>query len=633
MSKIIMISPYPQFTELVKQINKETGDDILIFEAILDEGLETARRVCAEENTDVIIGRGATGALLKKNLDIPVVDVEITSFDVLQALNQAKKISSRVGFFAYNFKNFKYDYKAFSEILSIKISPYLYRTDAELELQIKKAVEEGIEVFVGTGVCILKYAAKLKRKGILVYSSRAAIYQAIQNAKNIINIRHSDREKNQLLKTILDYSYEGIIAVDYAGKIFLFNPFAEKILKMNAADVLGTEIGRFNDPASRIWNGGATALGELCRIGDTRLVVNRVPITIENRESGRLITFQDVTQIQNLEQMIRKELYTKGLVANSGLDDICGESQVIARVIAKARKFGHTDSTVLITGESGTGKELFAQGIHKASQRNKGPFVAINCAALPENLLESELFGYEEGAFTGAKKGGKPGLFELAHKGSIFLDEIGEIPVSIQARLLRVLQEKQVMRLGGRQIIPVDVRVIAATNYNLMERLKAGLFREDLFYRLNVLNLHLPPLRERKTDIAILARYFLKEFAKRFDKKMRLSSHALKALMAHSWPGNVRELRNFIEKCVVLCDSEMLSGDFIESLLKETDPWNVDDVCADDEIKIKIGTLEDMEKQIIEKLSEDERFTTKARLAKLLNISRTTLWKKLAPME
>lgn len=236
-------------------------------------------------------------------------------------------------------------------------------------------------------------------------------------------------------------------------------------------------------------------LSEVCRFGGKQVLVNCVPVAGDSEEFGCVLTFQGTEQIQAEEGKLRKRMHSDGFTAKYDFSHILYRDSCMEAVISQAVKFSYSDSNILIYGETGTGKELFAQSIHNSSRRRKGPFVAINCAALPENLLESELFGYVEGAFTGASKGGKMGFFEIAHKGTIFLDEIGDISPKLQSRLLRVIQEREIIRLGNDTVIPIDVRVICATNRNLKKEVARGSFREDLLYRLDVLELNLPPLR------------------------------------------------------------------------------------------------------------------------------------------
>ena len=279
-----------------------------------------------------------------------------------------------------------------------------------------------------------------------------------------------------------------------------------------------------------------------------------------------------------------------------------------------ARRYSRVDSNVLLVGETGTGKELFAHSIHQASRRSNQPFVALNCAALPENLLESELFGYEAGAFSGASKGGKMGLFELAHKGTIFLDEIGEIPITLQAKLLRVLQEKEIRRIGSTSVHPVDVRVISATNINIEEKIKEGQFRSDLYYRLNLLDISIPPLRERKEDIQELVDYYLTRFACEMGKRIpSVTTEAARILAEHDWPGNVRELRNVCERMTVLNDSNVIN----EHLLKRLK------IVPSMREKTKARAEEDLD-SVYTRLQPKKK---KQDLAKELGVSRTTLWR------
>jgi len=331
-----------------------------------------------------------------------------------------------------------------------------------------------------------------------------------------------------------------------------------------------------------------------------------------------------MTEIQRLEQLVRQRLHSKGLIAHSTLDNIAGTSQPIQALKQKARKYAKAESSLLIMGESGTGKEILAQGIHNCSFRCKGPFVAVNCAALPESLLESELFGYAEGAFTGAKKGGKQGLFELAHGGSIFLDEIGEMPLPLQSRLLRVLQEHSVLRVGGNSIIPVDVRVIASTNRNIHALIEKGLFRQDLYYRINTLTLFMPPLRDRPGDIPVLVEHFIKKHARINSLVQSIDAKALKLLETYFWPGNVRELEHAIERLLILAENKIIEAATIEALLEDLKMDRQWGCPADSEV----SALQQMEAELIAKILEEENYN-KTKAAKRLGVSRSTLWRKM----
>lgn len=297
-----------------------------------------------------------------------------------------------------------------------------------------------------------------------------------------------------------------------------------------------------------------------------KLNISIYPITKENNFKGWLIILDD---IKELLSTINKYSNTEAICT---FNDIIGESSQLKKVLKEAKLISQSPSTVLISGESGSGKELLAQSIHNASNVSEGPFVALNCGAIPKNLIESELFGYEEGSFTGSKKGGKPGKFELADGGTIFLDEIGEMPIEMQVTLLRVLQEGTITRIGGKTAIPVNVRVIAATNKNLKEEIKKGTFREDLFYRLNVIPLQLPSLKDRIGDVPILINYFLNIKSKKLHKPIpQIEQRLYKKMISYCWPGNIRELENCIENIVNLNGKTSYEINFDECHCLKTD--------------------------------------------------------------
>jgi transcriptional regulator with PAS, ATPase and Fis domain len=316
-------------------------------------------------------------------------------------------------------------------------------------------------------------------------------------------------------------------------------------------------------------------------------------------------------------------------VAQFSFADIVAESPSMSETVRRAREFAPTDGTVMITGETGTGKELLAQGLHNASARKAGPFVAVNCAAIPVSLLESELFGYEEGAFTGARRGGKKGYFELAHSGTLFLDEIGELPPDVQVRLLRALQERSIMRIGGDQIIPVDVRIVAATHRDIEAAVQGGSFRRDLYYRLNVLRLHVPPLRARTEDMRPLVELIVERIARQRGRpRPVLRPECFRALSAHSWPGNVRELENVLERLVVLSRGPSVSAAGVRDLLREDSVSRGIEAGISSVSQERIGSLAEIEWRIIQETLRRVH-GNKAEACRLLGISRPTLWRRM----
>lgn len=341
---------------------------------------------------------------------------------------------------------------------------------------------------------------------------------------------------------------------------------------------------------------------------------------------GKVITFQNIDNVQNTEFKIRNKLYHRGLIAKYSFDDIISESTSLRAVIEKAKTFSKVPSNILIIGDTGTGKELFSQSIHNYSARKNGPFVAVNCAAIPENLMESEFFGYVPGAFTGASKEGKMGYFELAHEGTIFLDEVSEIPFNLQGKLLRTIQESEVMRIGHDKIIPINVRIICATNKDLKVLVKEGKFREDLYYRLCVLQLLLPPLHNREQDVLLLANHFINMYSSNFSKSnIILSPEAQKIFLSYSWDGNIRELRNICEQLVVLNETGVISAQEVSPILSFDNNKKIKSVPLSNDFS---SDREDFEKnQIIKALETCNYNKTKA--SSLLGMNRTTLWKKL----
>jgi transcriptional regulator with PAS, ATPase and Fis domain len=323
-------------------------------------------------------------------------------------------------------------------------------------------------------------------------------------------------------------------------------------------------------------------------------------------------------EIQKVRQFVNR---LSGNQAKITFDDIIGQHPYFIQKVNEAKLAAATDSNVLILGESGTGKEMFAQAIHNESKRKNKPFIAINCAGIPRDLLGSELFGYVDGAFTGAKKGGSAGKFELADGGTLFLDEIGEMSLEMQVLLLRVIQEKEVMRIGGHKVIPVDVRIIAATNKNLRDEVKKGSFREDLFFRLNVMPITLPPLRERKEDIPLLVRHFIDKLSKKLNKPFpEIRTDFLQALIQYDWPGNIRELQNILERTLNRSTKPVLSAEDL--------PEEVFQMFSGQKTEEMLVHRDDIKKQsIIQALRLFNGNITKA--AKHLGISRSTFYRQM----
>lgn len=413
------------------------------------------------------------------------------------------------------------------------------------------------------------------------------------------------RAKSQL-ETVLDEMQEGVVAYDGHRRVTLVNRRAEVLLGREGWQMVGRS---FPELAAELGLDGSLTSHpdrgpQVANLQGRQVVARHRPLSGE--ALGGMLMLRDVTEINDLERRLRRELKTRGHVTRYSFADIVGQSTALRTTVRKAQKLASGNGTILIQGESGTGKELIAQAIHAASRRAPYPFVAVNCAAVPETLLESELFGYEEGAFTGARRGGKEGLFEQAHMGTIFLDEIGELSPGLQARLLRVLQEREVLRIGAERLRPIDVRVICATNQDLEAMVEQRQFRADLYYRLNVLTLTVPPLRERHDDIPDLVRSFLAGM----NDRRQVPQAVMELLLRHDWPGNVRELCNCVAYMAQVADGPFTPDDLPTAVLprvqKATRSWPQDllstgalsahlvataQVAADRELRFLLGAL------------------------------------------
>ncbi|WP_297137034.1 sigma-54 interaction domain-containing protein [Terrisporobacter sp.] len=463
----------------------------------------------------------------------------------------------------------------------------------------------------------------------------------INNAKDLTNFlgRMADLISNKLkaqnkteelelekkkLEILLNSMNKAVVSIDIKGNIDKYNlkfkeTFNIKDDKLESRNIFEL-LDFIKNTSEKDFEKYKTGIFSYKKNGrDLKGIYNISKIVVKNKLKGYVIDF-----IENKEAIKNYNKINKDYKIT--LDNIISSSDVMAHTKQKALIASKSSSTVLITGESGTGKELFARAIHNHSSRTEHPFVAVNCAAIPDNLLESELFGYEEGAFTGAKKGGKLGKFEIAHKGTIFLDEIGDMSLHLQGKLLRVLQERELDKIGGKSNIFIDVRVVAATNRNLEKMVQNGQFREDLYYRLNVIPISLPSLRDRKEDIPFLIDYMIKEYSQKLDKYVvGIDEEVKKTLVDYSWPGNVRELQNIIEYSINMSSSQILTLDIIPHNIKVK---YYDDIQDKEE---EIKTLEDLEKEAIEKAINKFKNYKKDKelVANALGISRATLYRKL----
>ncbi|MBA4536897.1 sigma 54-interacting transcriptional regulator [Bacillus aquiflavi] len=440
-----------------------------------------------------------------------------------------------------------------------------------------------------------------------------------------------------MLETILEEAIEWLVVVDKAGNIIYINRNYCHFLGVNREEVIGKHVSNVieNSRMHIVVKSGKEEIADLQYIKGNYMIANRIPIRSNGEVIGAFGTvfFRDAQEWMKMNSHVRSlflkmQSYIQDIDSGVkyGLSDILAVSKSMNDLKEKVKMIAPSDISILICGESGTGKELFAHSIHQLSGRSHQPFVKVNCAAIPEHLLESELFGYEEGAFTGAKRGGKKGKFQLADGGTLFLDEIGDMPLNMQMKLLRALQEKEVEPIGSTKPISVDVRIIAATNRPLEKMMKEKRFREDLYYRISVVPFNIPPLRDRMEDLSVLCDYFIKKICKKAGKRISgIAKEVMNLFSRYQWPGNVRELENVIGASIHLSNGDMITMDSLPEHMREPSQFPLG------EKKLK-EILEETEKsllmQSLKKYQNDKREAAKA-----LGISKSTMYEKLKKYE
>lgn len=467
-----------------------------------------------------------------------------------------------------------------------------------------------------------------------------AVFQDITILQNFLDSLVIEHEKTKqlqrTLEVVLNTAYDGLIVVNKQGIVTMTNQAFSSFFDQNPEDLVGKPITEVydNPKFTEVLETAQPVHGYIHDLNGHEIIASRIPIMQDGKIVGALgkVVFKDVNDLYALTKKIdslRSELdYYKRTVSennSSALELLHGRNRIMSSLIQTTLRVAKSGSTVLLRGESGTGKELFALLLHAQSSRSEGPFIKVNCAAIPENLLESEMFGYDEGAFTGARKGGKIGKFELAHGGTLFLDEIGDMEMSMQAKLLRVIQEREVERLGSNKSRKVDFRLVCATNRDLEGMIRDKQFREDLYYRLNVITLTIPPLRERIDDLGILIKTFIKKFNLQFAQSVTgISDEAKEVLKKHRWPGNIRELENIIERAFNMVDGSEIQLKHLPNYLQ---------IIANNDIRPYVeGTLE----TILDEVEKDALIIAlknangnKVQAAKSLGLSRAGLYKKL----
>ena len=612
MIEVLVIVPYEELLHEYEEAIAKAHDPRVHFTTSFMYGTD-ARNLSRASDYDIIVVRGMTSrALSEKYPETTIVDIKMDAFDVSSALLEAKKKFPGIRKIGLILPSSSIcSASILTELRGIEVVMREVRGEEHMESTLREMVKEGCEVFIG-GLTLKRVSEKMGLEYVHIKTGPSAIESSIKDAITAAHILDRERSRLGLMKSLVNNTPDSLLIIDDKGKITAANHAASSFFRrpnlvgMDAKELFPLEIYSVCDDVEVVQT-----------IGDQTVLITEHPVHIEGEKRATYVSLRLVEDIRRTEKKIRSKLQEKGLTAKYSFSDIVTEQVEMKQLVAKALRYAHVEGNVLLTGETGTGKELFVQSMHNASPRRDKPFVAVNCAALSEQLLESELFGYTEGSFTGAQKGGKTGLFELAQGGTIFLDEIGEMPIRFQAKLLRVIQEREIRKIGGDEFIPVDVRIMSATNQNIPDLIEKGLFRRDLYYRINLLTLHIPPLRERLDDIPAI----FKRFVERKSKALNIvppmvEKDALECLKGYSWPGNIRELRNVAERAVIFSSSNCITRD----TLKEIDV-SVGEKKASEEKKTPL-TSEELYRRYV------ESGLTLNDFALSIGISRTTLWRK-----
>lgn len=643
--RIAYIVPSESMKEYIEDILAEEIREGVIEVMMIDitRPGEEYHRLCGE-GYGCIIARGGTYSSLVDCVDkIPVVEERIRTADIVETIAGSTPDPDRPSYVVLH-KNNADEVENLTQLSGGKIHVLRYIDYEHIKEVMATIDESGVRVF-SSG-----YAKELSGRDdldfVVIRNRPHTVRETVGTARTFIQQMQENIQQVNTLDSIFNNIDEGLIIFDTEESVTECNERAASLMSMSRTAVIGRQVSELvkEMPAKR--KDGSCSMESprnfMGRMGKAQISYTVFPFDFYRGETRYMMTLHDVTKIQSLERNIRVQLSKKGLVAEHSFEDILTCEPVMEHVIDKARTVAGYEGSVLIYGESGTGKELFAQSIHNASERRNGPFVAVNCSALTESLLESELFGYVGGSFTGARKEGKAGLFELAHNGTIFLDEINSTPLSLQTKILRVIESQQVMRVGSDYVIPLDVRVISASNGDLDKDIREGRFRRDLYYRLNTFEITVPPVRDRKEDILLLFRYYVSKFSdiKAPESAAEIPAELEKQLLSHDWLGNVREIRSAALRYNAF-GGDNSAGDIIKEpasdiVNKDTAAKTADmepgtqheDMDIIDGETVHLSELSNVVERLVIKSLEGKGLS-KTEIAKALGISRQALYKKI----
>lgn len=598
------------------------------------------------ENCDAILCRRVIAQQLRETTSLPIIRIELTNMDLLRILAPYKSIIKKVAVFRADAPLSNIDIIA--NVLSMQIYQFSFEKIEVLEKQIQMLPKD-FDLIVG-GMQTYNVAMPLGLHTINIVDEEEIARRSLREAMQIAEAKREASKQTSTYSFMLENMSNGLILINSTGIVQVMNSVAENILKCKKEQILGRNI--VDCFPSIFIEEDLTNYAEYFRIWESRngaIIISSTPLVERDIEAGKFFQLSSVADLEKTLKISSPEQTPHGFATKYTFEDIQSSSESMDNLKNTAKIYASTEATILITGESGTGKELLAQSIHKGSLRGENPFVAVNCAAIPEGLLESELFGYEGGAFTGARRTGKAGMFELAQRGTLFLDEIGDLPFALQGRLLRVLQEKEIIRIGGTKLIPLDVRIICATHDDLYDKVESGRFRADLFYRLNILSLVIPSLRERPCDILYLAMHYLAKYLDTPPSNQVMKNELAPILLSHTWPGNVRELYSVLERLIIVSNinNTVTWKDRLSSVwqIRQTKKQNTfcndllssdvaEELCVNNhmilfstEKETLKSRVQNFEENIISKTLETYGHDYE-QAAKALGISRMTLWRK-----
>ena len=572
----------------------------------------------------LVVSRGLTYNMLKlENLSVPVINMGTSPYELLNIFASEPVRGKKIGLISPQMTPLELD--LLERGFDCSILHFPTENTLNVEALVTQAHREGCNVLVG-GKGVQAHGLRLGIPSFCLISGESTVHNAIARAMEIDAARLREQFRTDQIHAILDFCFDGIIVTDSSDTIIMANKTAIEMLGIRHGTVLGKScrtVCPFVD-WENLDEKNTEDIGSMVKIGNRHVVHTVVPVITGGKFMGTVMSFQYAVNIEEMESNVRKKLHLSGHVATFRFEDILTVSPAMLHVLEQAKKYAAVDSTVLITGQTGTGKEMMAQSIHNESGRRTGPFVAVNCAAIPESLLESELFGYSEGAFTGARKEGKKGYFELANGGTLFLDEIGEISPKLQSSLLRVLQQKEIIRVGGDKIIPINARIIAATHQDLEKASKDGRVRSDLFHRLNILRLTIPSLKERREDIPVLAMELMRRKSQELScLPVDFSGEASRIFSEYHWSGNVRELEAVVERLVVLKSGQSVDVADIAEYFSDKD-FETDETRD----ALPSNPVQAAEQKMLRDLLAKHNGKKKP-LCEELGISYSTLWRRL----